>query len=219
MYAFDYVKPNSLAEAIEALGGEDAMPLSGGQTLTPTLKQRLAQPSKLVDISGLSELRGVEVGGGSILIKGATTHAEVANASDIKAAAPALADLASKIGDPQVRPSRHDRRVDREQRSLGLLSGRRPGDGRDDRHLGGARDRGGRLLHRALRNRAERQGTGHRGPLPGSRKGRVDEVSAAGLALLARRRVSRQDGRRRARRGHRGQRRRASSAIKVSKLR
>ena len=60
MHAFEFVKPASVAEAIEALKAEDAAPLAGGQTLIPTLKQRLAMPSKLVSLSGMKELMGIE---------------------------------------------------------------------------------------------------------------------------------------------------------------
>lgn len=102
MYAFEFVKPSSVAEAIAALKGDDeAKPLGGGQTLIPTLKQRLAQPSKLVSLSGLAELVGVSASGGTLTVKGATTHGAVAE--EAASAYPALADLASHIGDPAVR--------------------------------------------------------------------------------------------------------------------
>lgn len=100
MYNFDLVKPSSVAEAVAALADEDAQPLSGGQTLIPTLKARLAQPSKLVSLSGLAELKGISSAGGVLTIGAATTHAEVAaGAGDY----PALAALAGGIGDPAVR--------------------------------------------------------------------------------------------------------------------
>jgi carbon-monoxide dehydrogenase medium subunit len=101
MYSFDFVKPSSVAEAVAALGEEDAQPLGGGQTLIPTLKQRLAMPSKLVSLSGLDEIRGIcRDDAGRICIGAATTHAEVAEgAGDY----PALAALALNIGDPAVR--------------------------------------------------------------------------------------------------------------------
>ncbi|MGA0923224.1 MAG: FAD binding domain-containing protein, partial [Lutimaribacter sp.] len=54
MYAFDFEKPSSIAEAVAALKDEDAQALSGGQTLLPTLKQRLASPSKLVSLGGIA---------------------------------------------------------------------------------------------------------------------------------------------------------------------
>lgn len=103
MYAFDYVKPASLADALAALKAEDAQAISGGQTLIPTLKQRLANPGTLVDLSGLAELNGIEVGPSSVTVKAATPHAAVAGSADVRRVFPTLADLAEGIGDPQVR--------------------------------------------------------------------------------------------------------------------
>ena len=104
MFEFNYVKAKSLVEAQALVKAHpDAKLLSGGMTLIPTLKQRLAQPSHLVDIGGLPELRGVEVKGGQLVIGAATRHAEVASSAIVKKALPALAALADQIGDPQVR--------------------------------------------------------------------------------------------------------------------
>ena len=104
MFEFNYVKAKSLVEAQALVRAHpDAKLLSGGMTLIPTLKQRLAQPSHLVDIGGLPELRGVEVKGGQLVIGAATRHAEVAASAIVKKALPALAALADQIGDPQVR--------------------------------------------------------------------------------------------------------------------
>jgi carbon-monoxide dehydrogenase medium subunit len=101
MYNFDFEKPSTIADAVAALATEDAQALGGGQTLLPTMKQRLASPSKIVSLSGISEMQGVCKGDdGSVCIGGATTHATVAaSASEY----PALAALASNIGDPAVR--------------------------------------------------------------------------------------------------------------------
>ena len=104
MYAFDYIRPASLPDALKALGaGEEARALAGGQTLIPTIKQRLAMPSSLVDLSGVAELKGIRRDGNAIVIGAMTTHAEVAANADVKAAIPALALLAGNIGDPAVR--------------------------------------------------------------------------------------------------------------------
>ncbi len=103
MYNFDYVKPGSVSDAVAALQSEDAIAISGGQTILPTMKARLAQPSKVVDLSGLSEMKGISVDGGSVTIKGATRHVEVESSLDVKNAFPALAALAGGIGDAQVR--------------------------------------------------------------------------------------------------------------------
>ena len=102
MYAFDIVRPGSVADAAKALSGE-AKVLAGGHTLIPTLKQRLANPGKLVDISGIGELKGIRRDGGNLVIGALTRHVEVANSADVKSAIPALAYLAGHIGDPQVR--------------------------------------------------------------------------------------------------------------------
>ena len=101
MYAFDIECPTSVADAVTALQAEEAQPLSGGQTLIPTLKQRLAAPSTLVSLTKIPEMQGIEASGGTVRIGGAVTHATVA--ASVGQAYPALADLASRIGDPAVR--------------------------------------------------------------------------------------------------------------------
>ncbi|WP_439155577.1 FAD binding domain-containing protein [Yoonia sp.] len=102
MYAFEIERPATIADAVAALQAEDAQALGGGQTLIPTLKARLAMPGSLISLSGIGEMQGVcQDDDGSVCIGGATTHAAVAG----QAAAhyPALAALASHIGDPAVR--------------------------------------------------------------------------------------------------------------------
>lgn len=104
MYAFNFHRPSSLADAAKLLGGaEDGKFVAGGQTLLPTLKQRLASPSDLIDVTGIPELKGITVSGGSVTIGAATRHAVVAASAEVKKAIPALAHLAGGIGDPQVR--------------------------------------------------------------------------------------------------------------------
>jgi carbon-monoxide dehydrogenase medium subunit len=98
MYAFDIERPATVSEAAAALGGE-AQALGGGQTLIPTLKARLASPSKLVSLSAVSEMKGISSSGGVLTIGGATTHAEVAADGSYKG----LSELAAHIGDPAVR--------------------------------------------------------------------------------------------------------------------
>ena len=101
MYSFDIERPSTVADAVAALGAEDAQALGGGQTLIPTLKQRLAAPSVLVSLSGIAEIKGVCVrDDGGLSIGGGTTHATVAAEAG---AYPALAGLAANIGDPAVR--------------------------------------------------------------------------------------------------------------------
>ena len=104
MYSTTYYKAKSLDDAAKFVSANpDAKLLSGGMTLIPSLKQRLAQPSHLVDIGHLAELRGIEVQGDKLSIGAATKHVEVARSDVVKKAIPALAYLASLIGDPQVR--------------------------------------------------------------------------------------------------------------------
>jgi aerobic carbon-monoxide dehydrogenase medium subunit len=101
MHNFDFAKPSTIADAAKALAADGAQALSGGQTLIPTMKQRLAAPSILVSLTGIKEMQGVCLGDGGLHIGAATPHAVVA-----KEAAkhyPALAALAGGIGDPAVR--------------------------------------------------------------------------------------------------------------------
>src|SRR6516165_1709177 len=104
MYNFDYQRPQSVADASKAIAGKDeAKLLAGGMTLIPTLKQRLAKPSDLVDLGRIAELKGIKRDGNAIVIGAMTRHAEVASSDVVKSAIPALAQLAGGIGDPQVR--------------------------------------------------------------------------------------------------------------------
>lgn len=104
MYNFNYHRPLSVNEAVDRLGSvPDGQLLAGGMTLIPTLKQRLANPSDLIDLSAIEELRGVREEDGAVVIGATTTHAAVASDETVKARIPALADLAGGIGDPQVR--------------------------------------------------------------------------------------------------------------------
>ncbi|MBA3910889.1 MAG: carbon monoxide dehydrogenase [Rhodobacter sp.] len=101
MHDFDFVKPASVADAVAALKQEGAQVLAGGQTLIPTMKQRLAAPSTLVSLTGIAELRGVCIGGAGLHIGALTPHSDVAR--EAAAHYPALAALAGGIGDPAVR--------------------------------------------------------------------------------------------------------------------
>lgn len=101
MYDFELVKPGTIGDAVAALAHSDAQALSGGQTLLPTMKQRLASPAVLVSLTGISEMQGVCVGDGGLHIGGATPHAVVAREAALHY--PALAALAGGIGDPAVR--------------------------------------------------------------------------------------------------------------------
>ncbi|WP_417209717.1 FAD binding domain-containing protein [Antarctobacter sp.] len=104
MYNFDYTRAGSAEQAAQILtDDEDATLIAGGQTLIPTLKQRLAAPSKLVDISGIDDLRGITREGDRLAIGAMTRHAEVQTSDIVRDAIPGLAELAGLIGDPHVR--------------------------------------------------------------------------------------------------------------------
>lgn len=104
MYEFNYQKAGSIADAAaKVAGADDGTLMAGGMTLIPTLKQRLAMPSDVVDIGQLADLQGISVADGKVSIGSMTTHDTVANSDDVKGAIPALAVLASGIGDPMVR--------------------------------------------------------------------------------------------------------------------
>ena len=104
MYQFSYHRPDTLEEAASLFAGaEDGLYLSGGQTLIPTLKQRLAAPSDLIDLSGIDSLKGVRVDGRVVQIGAFTRHAEVVEHAEVRRVLPVLATLAGQIGDAQVR--------------------------------------------------------------------------------------------------------------------
>lgn len=92
-------------KAAEALlkAKDDGKLMAGGMTLLPTLKQRLAAPSDVIDLGGVAALKGIRKDGDAIVIGAMTRHYDVANSDVVKAAIPALAALAGQIGDPAVR--------------------------------------------------------------------------------------------------------------------
>lgn len=102
MYAFDYRRPATLSDA-KGLLSEGAKLLAGGQTLIPTLKQRLANPAVVIDLSAIGELRGIEQSGGALSIGAMTRHAEIGESGTVRGVLPGLATLAEGIGDPHVR--------------------------------------------------------------------------------------------------------------------
>ena len=103
MYAFEYHRPQSLAGAVADLAKPEAKALAGGMTLLPTMKQRLASPSALIDLKNVPELAGVTREGDNLVIGAMTRHADVAHNNVVQAAIPAVAKLAGGIGDPHVR--------------------------------------------------------------------------------------------------------------------
>jgi len=104
MQDFAYHRPASEEAAISLRSGAvDGAYLAGGMTLLPTLKQRLASPSDLIDLASLPDLAGIAVTADRVSIGAMTRHADVAASADVRRAIPALAELAGMIGDAQVR--------------------------------------------------------------------------------------------------------------------
>ena len=103
MQAFDYSNPGSLADASRRAGADGAKLLAGGQSLLAAMKLGLAAPEALVDLAGIADLQGISLAGGLLRIGALCTHAAVAADPAVQQAIPALADLAGKIGDRQVR--------------------------------------------------------------------------------------------------------------------
>src|SRR4026208_1500787 len=101
--AFDYQKPKTVDETIAALSNGESKILAGGHSLLPAMKLRLNQASKLVDIAGISALKGIKEEDGEIVIGAAVTHAEILNDSGIKNRLPFFNEAAALIGDLQVR--------------------------------------------------------------------------------------------------------------------
>jgi aerobic carbon-monoxide dehydrogenase medium subunit len=102
MYSFDYQRPETIATAIAASGG-DARYLAGGQSLVQAMRLRLSDAPRIVDLGALSELRGLAVTDQSAVIGAMTRHAEVAHSAEVRNLIPGLAELAEGIGDQMVR--------------------------------------------------------------------------------------------------------------------
>jgi aerobic carbon-monoxide dehydrogenase medium subunit len=100
--AFDYVRPDSLDEALAELADPAAKAIAGGHSLLPMMKLRLVRPSRLVDLAGL-DLGGVTVDGGTIRIGALTTYDELLSLRDDAPLPGALCDGAAEVGDVQVR--------------------------------------------------------------------------------------------------------------------
>lgn len=104
MYSTNYHRASSVADAVKLLKkAEDGKFVSGGMTLIPAMKTRLAAPSDLVDLRHVPELKGVKISGKTVTIGAATTHAEVAGNAKLASVCPAICSLAAHIGDPHVR--------------------------------------------------------------------------------------------------------------------
>ncbi len=103
MYSVNYHRAASVADAAKLLKNGDAKLVSGGMTLIPAMKTRLAAPSDLVDLARIKELQGIKVSGKTVTIGAGTTHYDVSRDEKLRKVCPALSDLASMIGDPAVR--------------------------------------------------------------------------------------------------------------------
>lgn len=104
MQSFEFHRPKTVAEAVEALkSADEGKLLAGGQSLLPVMKLDMAAPSDLVSLRDIEELKGIREAGGAVVIGAASTHAQVAGSEVVKNKLPALAALAEQIGDPQVR--------------------------------------------------------------------------------------------------------------------
>ena len=104
MYETNYHRAASTEEAVKLMGkAGDGKFMAGGQTLIPTMKQRLAAPTDIIDLRHIAAMKGITVNGDSVTIGAATTHAEVAGSKELRSVCPGLADLAGMIGDPAVR--------------------------------------------------------------------------------------------------------------------
>ena len=101
--AFEYKKAVTVEEAIAALSGGESKVLAGGYSLLPSMKLRLNQPAKLVDIANIPSLKGIKEENGQIIISAGTTHHDIGNNEIIKNKLPFFAEAAGMIGDVQVR--------------------------------------------------------------------------------------------------------------------
>lgn len=103
MQAFAYQTPASVADAARAATASGAKIVAGGQSLLASMKLGLAAPEALVDLGAIADLKGISVANGVVKIGAMTPHAAVAASAEVQQAIPALADLAGRIGDRQVR--------------------------------------------------------------------------------------------------------------------
>ena len=104
MYAFQYHRPQSVADAAKLLAGSgEAKLLAGGHTLLPTMKLRLARPTVIVDLCRVAELKGIQKKATGVDIGAMTTHDQVANSAEVRSAIPGLCEVAASIGDQHVR--------------------------------------------------------------------------------------------------------------------
>ena len=185
MYAFEYQRAKSVADAAAALAKTGGKALAGGQSLVGAMKLRLANPGTVIDIGGIAELKGIKQDGAAVVIGAMSTHADVASSAVVKKAIPALAGLAEGIGDRQVR-------------NRGTIGGSLANNDPAADYPAAVL-----ALGATVRDRAWRRRDHHRYQLSGSKKSRVREVSQSRLALCAGRCLRRSNTKWRACSGHR----------------
>src|ERR1700760_197388 len=104
MYAFEYQRAADPKSAVSAIAADsDAKYLAGGQSLLPTMRLRLAQPTQLIDVTRIPQLKEIRADAQKVTVGAAVCHADVANNADVQRVLPALAWLAGHIGDRQGR--------------------------------------------------------------------------------------------------------------------
>lgn len=103
--AFGYSRATSVADAVSQLGsaGPDSKVIAGGQSLLPMMRLRLAQPEHLIDVNGLRELDYITPKDGRLLVGAMTRHATLVRSEAVRRHLPLLSEIASEVGDPQVR--------------------------------------------------------------------------------------------------------------------
>ncbi|KZM49712.1 xanthine dehydrogenase family protein subunit M [Labrenzia sp. OB1] len=102
---FTYHRPSSVAEAVAILAnhGDEARPLSGGHSLIPMMKLRMAAPEHLVDLGGIPTLKGISEDGDTISIGAMTTQHDLIDSGLLSAKLPIIAETSRLIADPQIR--------------------------------------------------------------------------------------------------------------------
>ncbi len=219
MYEFKFHRPATVRQAANMLAkNEDSKIIAGGHTLVPVMKQRLANPGNIIDISRVEGLNTIEMKGRSLVIGATARHVDVATSATVREAIPALAELAGLIGDPAVRHrgtiggsiANNDPTADYPAACLALdatiVTNKRRIKA-DDFFQG--------MFTTALE--ADEIVTRIMFPLP--KKAAYPEVSQPGVALRAGRRVRRAAALRRSRRCHRRKRQLVSSAPRLSRKR
>ena len=203
MYEFKYHRPGTVRQAANLLvKNEDAKLIAGGHTLVPVMKQRLASPPHLVDLSHIEGLDAIEMKGRSLVIGATARHADVANSAVVGEAIPALAELAGLIGDPAVRHK-------------GTIGGSLANNDPTADYPAAVLALGATIVTNKRRLKAEEFFQGlfstaleadeiiTKSDVPGAEEGGLCQIPQPSLALCAGRRVRRQAAVGRARRRHR----------------